>query len=431
MPRPTLFALLLCAPVSLGLARPSSADQTQGSAPGKNASGPPAHATGQAPAQTQVARPPTIPAGLRPLDLREGRAIVQEMAWADDEEGLAPDCSHLVHRLYQQAGYPYPYASSFDLYIGTGQFLRVRYPQPGDLIVWRGHVGIIVNPKEHSFFSSVTTGTRIENYHSPYWRARGYARFFRYLTSSPLKSVSKTSEVANRPPEPQLRAKPQTKTQADRPTASNRQGDRASDPPSLQAVKTTPAVASKASGNGAPGKPSTEAKPSKARSEAAPANATRADQALPIPLRTEGNSPKAADVASALEAANLDAGEILRAGNLERLERPVVVYRNLQVNAVELKGKRGTAQIQFETVATISPVRMESLLGKEEHQLELQRIKKGWVMTPANQTVYVPHDGALRILAARLALVTQSTERSTEKDREQADIIRFLNLLIE
>jgi hypothetical protein len=37
----------------------------------------------------------------------------------------------------------------------------------------------------------------------------------------------------------------------------------------------------------------------------------------------------------------------------------------------------------------------------------------------------------MRILAARLAALTQSAERSTEKDREQSDIVRFMNLLVE
>jgi cell wall-associated NlpC family hydrolase len=120
------------------------------------------------------------------------------MAWADDEEGLSPDCSHLVHKLYEQAGHPYPYASSLDLYRGTGPFLRVRYAHAGDLVVWRGHVGIVVNPREHSFFSTTSSGARIANYRSIYWRARGYPHFFRYLTKSPAKAG--TSEVSNRPP---------------------------------------------------------------------------------------------------------------------------------------------------------------------------------------------------------------------------------------
>ena len=148
--------------------------------------------------KAQAARPPAIPPGYRLLSLKEGRTIVQEMSWADDEEGLSPDCSHLVHKLYEQAGHPYPYASSLDLYRGTGPFLRVRYAHPGDLVVWRGHVGIVVNPREHSFFSTTSTGARTENYRSAYWRGRGYPHFFRYLTKSPLNGG--LSEASNRPP---------------------------------------------------------------------------------------------------------------------------------------------------------------------------------------------------------------------------------------
>jgi len=121
----------------------------------------------------------------------------------------------------------------------------------------------------------------------------------------------------------------------------------------------------------------------------------------------------------------------VRAGNLEQLERPVLVYRQLQVSGVELKGKRGTAQIQKETVATLTGQRMESQPGWEDHELELERTKKGWVMVQGNEIAYVPIDGAMRILAARLAALTQSTERSTQKDREQAHIVRFMSLLVE
>ena len=146
------------------------------------------------------ARPPAIPPGYRLLTLTEGSAIAQGIAWADDEEGLSPDCSHLVHKLYDQAGYPYPYASSLDLYRGTGPFLRVQHAHPGDLVVWLGHVGIVLNPKEHSFFSAASSGTRIEDYRSAYWRGRGYPHFFRYLTKSPREANGGTSEAANRQP---------------------------------------------------------------------------------------------------------------------------------------------------------------------------------------------------------------------------------------
>jgi len=152
----------------------------------------------QSPRQkAQAPRPPAIPPGYRLLSLNEGRAIAQGIAWTDDEEGLSPDCSHLVHTLYQQAGYPYAYASSLDLYRGTGPFLRVRLPHPGDLVVWRGHVGIVLNPQEHSFFSTTSSGARTASYRSSYWRARGYPHFFRYLTRNLPKASTGTAEASN------------------------------------------------------------------------------------------------------------------------------------------------------------------------------------------------------------------------------------------
>ncbi len=409
-----LFALWLCAAVSLGPVSLAVADQAQTSGQ-QTATRETPHTGKQASGQkAQATQPPAIPAGFRPLSLNEGRAIVQDMAWADDEEGLAPDCSHLVHTLYEQAGHPYPYASSLDLYRGTGQFIRVRTPQPGDLIVWRGHVGIVVNPREQSFFSSVTSGAHLGNYRSAYWRSRGYARFYRYLTKSPLKGGGAASEAANRPLQPKEQGVIGTENR-----------------PSLQTMNGTPASTGKAAG-----KARGDGASSQAHNEVVAATVTRSENSSPtaplqIPLRTGGHTPKAADVTAALEAANLEAGEVLRAGNLERLGRPIVVYRQLLVSGVELKGKRGTAQIQVEIVAAVTAERMESQLGWEDHQMELHHTKQGWVMTQGNEIAYVPRDGALRVLAARLAALTQSTDRSTEKDREQASIIRFLNLLVE
>lgn len=416
MRKPLFFAMFWCAgaTICLGPGPDVFARQTQ-------AVGQPSQAIRQTQlvGQRAAAKPvqgmhaPAIPPGMRPLSLKEGRGIIQGMAWADDEEGLAPDCSHLVHTLYQQAGYPYPYASSLDLFRGTGQFLRVRYAQPGDLIVWRGHVGIVVNPGEHSFFSSVTSGAKIEDYHSPYWRARGYPRFYRYLTKSPLQG-EETTEAARRP----FESKP--KEQAVLGSVANQ--------PSFRAVKASPpSAALKARGDGAPGVRHGEA----AKPIAAIVGNASTPSTLQIPLRTRGKQPSAAEVTSALEASNLETGEILRAGNLEKLERPVVVYRQLQVSGVELKGKRGTAQVQIETVAALTAERMEPQLGWEDHELELERAKEGWVMVQGNEIAYVPRDAAMRVLAERLAALTQTTERSTQKDREQADIVRFMNLLVE
>jgi len=95
------------------------------------------------------------------------------------------DCSHLVHAIYERAGLAYAYASSFDLYVGVEGFQRVTQPQPGDLVVWRGHVGIVIRPSRHVFFSLMRTGPGIDDYEAPYWTSRGRARFYRYVKNDP------------------------------------------------------------------------------------------------------------------------------------------------------------------------------------------------------------------------------------------------------
>jgi hypothetical protein len=95
--------------------------------------------------------------------------------------GSTNDCSHLAHAIYERAGFAYAYASSSDLYEGVNEFERVAQPQPGDLIAWRGHVGIVVTPSRHIFFSFLRSGPGIDDWASPYWKTRGRARFYRYV----------------------------------------------------------------------------------------------------------------------------------------------------------------------------------------------------------------------------------------------------------
>jgi len=91
------------------------------------------------------------------------------------------DCSHLVHAIYQRAGFPYKYADSEDLYAGVEGFQRVPRPQAADLVVWHGHVGIVTRPTKHAFFSFLSTGPQVDDYTSGYWQGRGQPRFYRYV----------------------------------------------------------------------------------------------------------------------------------------------------------------------------------------------------------------------------------------------------------
>src|SRR5512146_2925224 len=64
---------------------------------------------------------------------REGMAIIAAALDFPRPHRARPACSPLVHDLYAEAGLPYPYVDSLDLYRGTPGFKAVKQPQPGDL----------------------------------------------------------------------------------------------------------------------------------------------------------------------------------------------------------------------------------------------------------------------------------------------------------
>jgi len=119
----------------------------------------------------------------RTLTPDDGMAVISAALDPKVRRHSGHDCSHLVHAIYERAGFPYAYASSDDLYAGVEKFQRVTHPQPGDLIVWRGHAGIVVRPSRHVFFSFMSAGPGIDDYEAPYWISRGHARFYRYVKS--------------------------------------------------------------------------------------------------------------------------------------------------------------------------------------------------------------------------------------------------------
>ena len=271
----------------------------------------------------------------------------------------------------------------------------MRLPQAGDLVVWRGHVGIVIDPKEHSFFSSVRSGPDTQFYDSPYWRSRGIARFFRYVTEKPLRS-GRTLEAT-----------------------------RHADQQPLQA-------ASRSSENRPPSRPP---KPALApASNSAPAAETSSSATVETPreivLQVARKNPSPDEVVAAFVEMNQDSGESLRTRSLNSPGRSIIVYRELRVSAVQIKGKRGTALLRIESLGAPADSQTGSLLRWREQSLEFEKTKKGWVMSPIKDTAYVKREVALQVLSARLADLAKNTDAAPEQEREQREIIRLLNLLV-
>lgn len=68
-----------------------------------------------------------------------GRNLPYRMGGNSLKTGI--DCSHFVYRVFTEAGYKVPYRSSYAL---AHSVRRVKTPQPGDLVLYHGHVGIYV-----------------------------------------------------------------------------------------------------------------------------------------------------------------------------------------------------------------------------------------------------------------------------------------------
>ena len=152
----------------------------------------PSNATTHAATTTRPRRPS------RTLTPDDGLAVISAALDPKVRRYSGNDCSHLVHAIYERAGFHYEYASSDDLYDGVDRFQRVLHPQPGDVVVWRGHAGIVVRPSRHVFFSFMSAGPGIDDYQSTYWTTRGEPRFYRYIKKSSCPGCTPVNTASRR-----------------------------------------------------------------------------------------------------------------------------------------------------------------------------------------------------------------------------------------
>jgi hypothetical protein len=343
------------------------------------------------------------------LSAKEGRSIVGAARDQDKPLRGAQDCSHLVHQTYLSAGFEYPYASSFELYAGNEKFERVRYAQPGDLIVWPGHAGIVVDPLQHSFYSLVSTGLEAQDYEGSYWKSRGRPHFYRYkvenaemLTAVKAPAsvrVSKSKKPSDTAPAIEVRS-PVAASASNRPPKVGSEPRIVHDSPALPA----PAVA-----------PTTFEVP----------------QSIII---VAGNKlPTSSQVAEGISELSNASGNVLRADDPSKLALPVVIFERLLVERLEIKRDHGWARLQIDSRATIAGGETDYKRRREKVRWELRRTESGWeAITPADRA-YVPNDVAVRNLAAQLARLTERDSAAADQQtvlRQESQLANLLSALL-
>lgn len=386
---------------------------------------------GAVPAKAQVTDAPQekTPA-TRLLTLEEGRSIRDAALRLEQPEPGTLDCSHIIQQIYSDAGFEYSYASSFELFAGNEDFARVRFPRPGDLIVWPGHVGIVVDPLQHSFSSLVSTGFDVQDYESAYWRTRGRPRFYRYkvqtapeLTTAKNHASPQLSSTARPKSGPALL---ESDSRAEN-SAINRQPQPASERSVLVYGPPAPQPASEHNvliyGPLPPAEEiemSTTSTPFEVPSNLIVAAATK--------------PPTREEVAEGISELNDAAASILRSQDPFQTRSPVVVVEQFNVTRIEIKRDHGWAHLQVESKVSIDKGGMQRKQRRENVRWELRRLPSGWeVVAPPDRT-YVPHDVAVKSLATQLAQLTQSNAASAHEVnvlRQESRIANLLGALLE
>jgi NlpC/P60 family len=344
------------------------------------------------------------PIAPRSLNQSDGLAILgAALDFRHHSAEYSSDCSHLVHGIYERAGFPYEYASSSDLYDGADEFRRVANPQPGDLAVWRGHVGIVVNPAQHSFFSALGSGDGVDAYDSAYWKQRGRPRFFRYVKAAPSGVLSASSRTASLKPAALGNARAHTAVAEDvAPDRSNDSSEDSSDEPSRQTESSARLAANF---------PATAARP-----RVAAVNSVR---------------PKPDQVSAAFLAACTEWEESVGGRDLFHSAHSVIVFDRFEVKKVHISGSEGWAEVQIEEPVSLTGSKTELHKHSEKQRWPLfRRSNTSWDLTPSQDTIYLPQSTAARVLAHELAQITADSPDAASRTQEKAELARLLNALL-
>lgn len=329
----------------------------------------------------------------RLLSPNEGLSVIGAALESRRHARSQPDCSHLVHAIYERAGFSYTYAKSSDLYAGIGEFQRVTRPQPGDLVVWAGHAGIVVNPAQRSFFSALQSGLGMDSYDAPYWKERGRYRFFRYIKEPASIHTATIRRVSTR--------RTAAGTEPREPISASAESD-------------------------AWEKAVTETGPAETRPEAGPMN-----RVIPRSQVINAVRPQADQVREVLLQRFRDTAEALREEDIFSLAQPVIILDRFEVKQVHVKHDQGWAEVRISGLSSAKGGGPSFRKFSEQQRWVLNRQGRDtWEIVPPD-SVYLPRDSAVQILAHQLAALTEQAPEAGGSTKERAELARVLYTLLQ
>jgi hypothetical protein len=325
--------------------------------------------------------------GPKLLDANDGLAVLGAALETRHKSAQRSDCSHLVHAIYEKAGFSYKYQNSSDLYAGNEDFQRVWQPQAGDLIVWPGHAGIVVNPVQHTFYSALRSGFGVQPYDSVYWKSRGKPHFLRYIKArpSPVLAARRVSGL-----KPAGLSSREVEPIDDSPVAENSPDEFSAPVPSNAALQSTPAV-----------------------------------------VAVKSPRPKPQQIEAALsEYFQAADGELAQSPT--NTQRPIIAFDRFEVQKVNAKGNVGWAQIHFRGFVALGGRNMQSRKPQDVQRFMMRRAIAGdWEILLPTDATYLPREVAVHTLAHQLAALTDEEPNTAGKSDRQVQLVRWLDVLLE
>lgn len=330
------------------------------------------------------------PAGAVLLSPDQGEALAAFAAQSERRIRPKPDCSHLVHLLYTRAGLIYPYEDSRVLYRGISDFQRVKKPQAGDLVVWLGHVGIVLSSEEKTFLSSVRSGVLTESWIAPHWVRRGRPRFYRYRIG-PEADMNLLAAIMSNDSHPQMEARSSSRI-----------------PPSVQVPSSATHTTADSDADASQQK-LTES----SRQDTKNTDEAGHDSGSIVATITQRQMPSRRQISAAiLENSRTHATQLIGGETLD-VARPFSIFSQLEVKRIKIKHESGSVTLQLrETMCQedgrILPARTM------ERDLTISRQSDGvWVISDPRERTYLLEEQALQIFERQAAIFLQRTPNSS------------------
>jgi NlpC/P60 family len=327
---------------------------------------------------------------LRLVSRDEGEAIARTALQHWPQLHDKPDCSHLAHDVYTVAGLDYVYATTNDVFDGIEGFERVTKPQAGDLVVWRGHMGIVIDPEDESFYSSVISGISVSNFSSSYWESRGPRRFYRYQIAE--AQAARLLELASN-------GKPHSTAVAGQATHK------------VSSVSNKKDLEDEGS----------DAEPGfYGDSGPAPVNRKGVGRTVVAGVRR----PTKEEIGSAFEKlSDTNAAQLYQSA---ALDGPTQIVDGFETGKIETQGSSGWVELKIKTIAVSADGRMTAANRTARVRFNLLRQVDGWTLRQPANSFYVLRPTAVRMITTRLAELA----RSHANAKDLKPLTRALGILV-